>query len=83
MYNKNAPAEYCKDREVYIVDFSFNEEGMRRICDEAKHVTLIDHHKTALENLKDFKAENYTATIRDHACGLVREPTAQNKRRGS
>jgi oligoribonuclease NrnB/cAMP/cGMP phosphodiesterase (DHH superfamily) len=37
-----------KDRIVYMVDFCYPLDIFKRICDEAKHVYLIDHHASAL-----------------------------------
>ena len=39
-----------KDREVYILDFSFPRDVMDSIFATAKHVTWLDHHKTAFED---------------------------------
>lgn len=38
-----------KGRDLFIVDFSFPAETMRKLKEEAASVTWIDHHKTALE----------------------------------
>lgn len=43
------PAE-LKDRDVYILDFSFKPEIMAAMLDQAKRVTWLDHHKTAFED---------------------------------
>ena len=42
-----------KDRHVYLVDFSYKRAVVEEILKEAKSVTLIDHHKTAIDELKD------------------------------
>ena len=41
------------DREVFILDFSYKREKMETICKFATYVTLIDHHKSALDDLWD------------------------------
>lgn len=37
----------CKDKNVIIVDFSYDLETMKKIIKEANTVTWLDHHKTA------------------------------------
>lgn len=41
------------DKDVYILDFSYPKDLYLEILSQAKTVTLIDHHQTAYENLKD------------------------------
>lgn len=36
---------------LYIVDFSFNYETMLKLGEKHKKVIVLDHHKTAMENL--------------------------------
>jgi hypothetical protein len=43
--------ELITDRVVYIVDLSYPVDVIQRWRAHAKHVTLLDHHKTALEHL--------------------------------
>lgn len=38
-----------KDRDIYILDFSFPRDVMVHLMAEAEHVTWLDHHKTAFE----------------------------------
>lgn len=38
-----------EDREVYVLDFSFDRETMDNLFDVAKRVVWLDHHKTAFE----------------------------------
>ncbi|WP_187702434.1 hypothetical protein [Burkholderia gladioli] len=50
-------ASYQKDppdvagRVVYLVDFSYKRDVVAQLLELAESVTLIDHHKTALEDL--------------------------------
>jgi len=37
----------CSGRDVYLVDFSYKRPVMGRIIEQAKTVTVLDHHKTA------------------------------------
>lgn len=49
-YNElEALALNTSDREVYILDFSFQREDMEGVFRRAKHVVWLDHHKTAFE----------------------------------
>jgi len=53
------PGVYQKDppdvtgRTVYLVDFSYKREAVKAMVQSALRVTLIDHHKTAIEDLAD------------------------------
>jgi oligoribonuclease NrnB/cAMP/cGMP phosphodiesterase (DHH superfamily) len=52
VYGNNPPD--CTGRDVYLVDFSYKRDIVEIICEEARTVTILDHHKTALEDLQDF-----------------------------
>lgn len=54
------------DRDVYLVDFSYKREAVEAFILMANSVTLIDHHKSALEDLKTLIDSN---TIKHH-CAL-------------
>lgn len=38
-------------RRVYLVDFSYKRAVFEQMLKEAEHVTIIDHHKSAIEDL--------------------------------
>jgi oligoribonuclease NrnB/cAMP/cGMP phosphodiesterase (DHH superfamily) len=40
-------------REVYFVDFAYKHDVMLELSKAAKSITVIDHHKSAEEDLKD------------------------------
>lgn len=42
----------CTGREVLIVDFSYKRAVMERLASQAKSVTVLDHHKSAEEDLR-------------------------------
>ncbi len=42
------------DREVYILDFSFEPAVLEGFLRKAKRVCLLDHHKTAFDKLKHY-----------------------------
>lgn len=44
-------------KTVYIVDFSYKREVLAEMAKIAKKIIIIDHHKTAEENLKDIDLE--------------------------
>jgi len=45
------PPPDVEGRDVYLVDFSYKRAVVEQICEKATRVVLIDHHKTALEDL--------------------------------
>lgn len=48
---QNPPPD-VEGRDVYLVDFSYKRAVVEEICEKATRVVLIDHHKTAIEDLK-------------------------------
>lgn len=44
-----------RNRDVVLVDFSYKRSVMEQIIDEARSVLVLDHHKTAAEDLKDLR----------------------------
>ena len=59
---------------VLIVDFSFDVEATKTICEKAKYVELLDHHVTSLDKLKGFEAPNFdmsSCRIDRSGCGIV------------
>ncbi len=46
-------------REVYLVDFSYKRAVVEKMIKVAERVVLIDHHKSALEDLKDLSGLHY------------------------
>lgn len=49
MYGQPAPD--CKGRDVVIVDFSYKRDVMLEIIGDASSVVILDHHKSAEEDL--------------------------------
>lgn len=54
VYNEPAPDVY--NRDVYLVDFSYKRDVVEAVCKFANKVVLLDHHKSALEDLWDLAA---------------------------
>jgi oligoribonuclease NrnB/cAMP/cGMP phosphodiesterase (DHH superfamily) len=50
VYN-DAPPDDVEGRIVYLVDFSYKRDIVKEICKKAAAVVLIDHHKTAIDDL--------------------------------
>jgi nanoRNase/pAp phosphatase (c-di-AMP/oligoRNAs hydrolase) len=50
-YNQEPDFTNCADREVYVVDFSFKKQVLKKLLGIAHKVILLDHHKTAFEEL--------------------------------
>lgn len=44
-------------RDVYLVDFSYKRPVVEEMLRKARSVTLIDHHKTALDDLRGLKSD--------------------------
>jgi len=47
-------------RCVYLVDFSYKRAVVLDMLEKATHVCLIDHHKTALEDLAGIESEKFS-----------------------
>lgn len=60
------PVQYGQDppdvngRQVYILDFSYKRNVLLGMAKVAKSLVVIDHHKTAQEELTDVHADNLT-----------------------
>jgi oligoribonuclease NrnB/cAMP/cGMP phosphodiesterase (DHH superfamily) len=50
VYQQNPPD--VAGRDVYLVDFSYKRAVVERMLAQANSVTLIDHHKTAIDDLR-------------------------------
>lgn len=54
-YAKSIPWDKIKpDEQIWIVDFSFSPEDMRKLFSLTKDITWIDHHKTAIVKYADW-----------------------------
>lgn len=53
VYQQSPPD--VKGRDVYLVDFSYKAPVVNCMLQQAISVTLIDHHKTAIEELRPIK----------------------------
>lgn len=48
----------CRDREVYLLDFSYRRPALKELCEAAKSVTIIDHHISAQNDLSGLDEEH-------------------------
>ncbi len=56
-YGNSFDCARVKDRKVYFLDFCYDVEMMKEIKLLAKKLTILDHHKTAEEALKELTFE--------------------------
>jgi len=47
-----SPPPDVEGREVYLVDFSYKRDVVAQMREKATRIVLIDHHKTAIEDLQ-------------------------------
>ena len=53
----------CADRDVIIVDFTFGIEQTNELCELARTVTVLDHHKSAMGAFEEIKLPNLTTVF--------------------
>jgi len=53
MHNTTPPFDLIKDKHVYLLDFSYKKDAVNSMFQYAKVISIIDHHKSAIENLSD------------------------------
>lgn len=63
------PPDIQPGDEVYIVDFSFPLDQLVKLRDKASSLIVLDHHKTAMNDLKDFS--NAIFDMERSGCGLT------------
>src|SRR4051812_46906109 len=59
VYQTGLPTDLRSDDTVVIVDFSYKRADMEQLCRSVSSILHIDHHKTAIEDLKDLVLPNY------------------------
>lgn len=60
-----------ENTRVIILDFSYPALSMQLMCDKAKSVTLLDHHKTAFENIGQFVHPHYHGILDNDKSGAM------------
>lgn len=56
---------------VFLVDFSYPLHVLKELLGKARHVTIIDHHDTAIQALKDFEHPRLTKVLSNDNSGAV------------
>ena len=51
------------NKTVIFTDCCFPTSHLNVICINAKHVIILDHHKTNIDNLQDFESKNLTKIL--------------------
>jgi oligoribonuclease NrnB/cAMP/cGMP phosphodiesterase (DHH superfamily) len=59
------------DRDVYMVDFSYKRPVLLEMADKARTITILDHHKTAAEDLKGMPANVDTVFDMEHSGAIL------------
>lgn len=55
VYQTGLPKVDLEGRDIFIVDFSYKRAQLLDIADQAERVVILDHHKSAQEDLEGFK----------------------------
>lgn len=50
-YHEDPPE--LKDTQIFFVDFCYKRAVMDKLIEDQNHIVLIDHHKSAIEDVKD------------------------------
>lgn len=50
------PPKQVGDRDIYVLDFSYDPKTLAGMADAARRLVVIDHHATAIDQLKGWKA---------------------------
>jgi len=59
------------DREVIMVDFSYKRPVLLEMAEKAKSILIIDHHKTAAEDLVDLPENVRTVFDMEHSGAML------------
>jgi hypothetical protein len=65
-YGKSPPYEELHGKNVLICDFSYKKPELLKILEVAKKLAILDHHKTAQNELKDID-DKYKLFRMDHS----------------
>lgn len=60
-----------RDRDVYLVDYSYKRAVVAQILEVAKTVKIIDHHKSALEDLQGLSGLDFTISTTEHSGAML------------
>lgn len=65
------PPPDCNGRDVILVDFSYKFPAMEQIIAVARSVTVLDHHKTAAEDLRDLSGATVVFDMDRSGCRIA------------
>ena len=74
-------ANIDSETTVYCVDFAFNRETTLNLCKKVNIVYVLDHHKTANENLHDLRNHynlNFIYDVEKSGASIVRDYCKQH-----
>lgn len=57
-YGEPVPSDLGPNDVVYLVDFSYKKDAIHTLCNLVKYVYVLDHHKTAKEELSLVDMDN-------------------------
>lgn len=66
-----APPEDVDGRDVFLVDFSYPKAVIEDLLQRVNHLTIIDHHRTAMEALATFTHPRLTKVFSYEHSGAV------------
>lgn len=74
-YQTDIDINLFRDKEVFILDFSYPRGIMREICEVAKFVFWIDHHKSAIDAMEGFTHQRFMhkVSLERSGCALTWE----------
>lgn len=71
IYQQDPPWEYLEDKHLYLLDFSYKKDIMEKLIYHTRSVTIIDHHKSAIEDLESLDGLNKYFDINHSGCILT------------
>jgi len=67
----NSPPPDVTGKDVVMVDFSYKRPVLLAMAEQANSILIIDHHKTAIEDLVDLPANVTTQFALDHSGAML------------
>lgn len=64
-YGMKAPADGIDNKNILIADFSFKPDTLKAMAERAASVVVLDHHKTAQEDLGEFITDPMRCDVLD------------------
>lgn len=62
-YGEPPPIERCRGKPVIVADFSYKRDPMIELIQAASEIVILDHHKTARDDLEELKMHFRKAKI--------------------